>query len=217
MDIKRMHCMIEKIAECAESEFNKGIENVDPVEMGQVTDMLKDLAEAMYYRTLTKAMDESETDEIMEMFDRYGDGGRRFYDNYRYANGRFAPKGRGTRRGYEEMPYWHMTPEMYHDWTDGRDMDRDRIGRMYYSEPSRISDSAMRDSREGRSGMSRKSYMESKELHRANTPQDKEAKMRELEKYMKELGEDITEMLMDMTPEERSMAKSKLATLVSKM
>lgn len=127
MDIKRMHCMIEKIAECAESEFNKGIENVDPVEMGQVTDMLKDLAEAMYYRTLTKAMDESETDEIMEMFDRYGDGGRRFYDNYRYANGRFAPKGRGTRRGYEEMPYWHMTPEMYHDWTDGRDMDRDRI------------------------------------------------------------------------------------------
>ena len=104
MDIKRMHCMIEKIAECAETEFNKGIENVDPVEMGQVTDMLKDLAEAMYYRTLTKAMDESETDEIMEMFDRYGDGGRRFYDNYRYANGRFAPKGRGTRRGYEEMP-----------------------------------------------------------------------------------------------------------------
>ena len=31
-----------------------------------------------------------------------------------------------------------------------------------------ISDSAMRDSREGRSGMSRKTYMESKELHRAN-------------------------------------------------
>lgn len=217
MDIKRMHCMIEKIAECAESEFNKGIENVDPVEMGQVTDMLKDLAEAMYYRTLTKAMDESETDEIMEMFDRYGDGGRRFYDDYRYKNGRFAPKGRGTRRGYEEMPYWHMTPEMYHDWTDGRDMDRDRIGRMYYSEPSRISDSAMRDSREGRSGMSRKTYMESKELHRANTQHDKEAKMRDLEKYMKDLSEDVTDMLGDMTPEERSMIKAKMSTLVSKM
>lgn len=44
MDIKRMHCMIEKIAECAESEFNKGIRmNVDPVEMGQVTDSLKTL------------------------------------------------------------------------------------------------------------------------------------------------------------------------------
>lgn len=216
MDIKRMHCMIEKLSECAESEFNKGIENVDPCEMGQVTDMLKDLAEAMYYRELTKAMQESDTEEIMEMFDRYGDD-RRFYDDYRYANGRFAPKGRGTRRGYKEPPYYHMTPEMYHEWEEYRDMDRNSRGRMYYTEPPRISDSAMRDSREGRSGMSRKSYMESKELHRANTPQDKEAKMRELEKYMKELGEDITEMLMDMTPEERSMAKSKLATLVSKM
>lgn len=217
MDIKRMHCMIEKLSECAESEFNKGIENVDPVEMGQVTDMLKDLAEAMYYRTLTKAMEDSEKDEIMEMFDRYGDGGRRFYDDYRYKNGRFAPKGRGTRRGYEEPPYWHMTPEMYRNWDDYRDMDRESRGRMYYSEPSRISDSAMRDSREGRSGMSRKMYMESKELHRSNTPQDKEAKMRELEKYMKDLSEDVTDMLGDMTPEERSMIKAKMSTLVSKM
>lgn len=40
-------------------------------------------------------------------------------------------KGRGTyRRGYEEPPYYHMTPEMYH-----RDMDRD-MGRMYYTETS---------------------------------------------------------------------------------
>lgn len=82
--------------------------------MGQVTDMMKDLAEAMYYRTLMKAMEESSADETMEMFDRFDDG-RRFYDNYRYANGRFAPKGRGTRRGYDEPPYWHMTPEMYRE------------------------------------------------------------------------------------------------------
>ena len=112
MDIKRMHEMIEKLSECAKCEIDKGIENIDPCEMGQVTDMMKDLAEAMYYRTLMKAMEESSADETMEMFDRFDDG-RRFYDNYRYANGRFAPKGRGTRRGYEEPPYWHMTPEMY--------------------------------------------------------------------------------------------------------
>lgn len=105
MDVKRMHCMIEKLAECAEKQFEAGIENIDTAEMGQVTDMLKDLAEAMYYRTLTKAMDESEDDEIMDMFDRYGDG-RRYYDHYRYADGRFAPKGRGMyRRGYEDYFY----------------------------------------------------------------------------------------------------------------
>lgn len=53
--------------------------------------MLKDLAEAMYYRTLTKSMDEAEPEQVLNMFERYGDG-RRYYDRYRYANGRFAPK-----------------------------------------------------------------------------------------------------------------------------
>ena len=46
---------------------------------------------------------------------------------------------------------------------------------------------------------------------------DKEAKMRDLEKYMKDLSEDVTDMLGDMTPEERSMIKAKMSTLVSKM
>lgn len=215
MDIMRMHDMIEKLSECAKCEIDKGIENIDPCEMGQVTDMMKDLAEAMYYRTLMKAMEESSADETMEMFDRFDDG-RRFYDNYRYANGRFAPKGRGTRRGYEEPPYWHMTPEMYREMEHDRDMDR-LSGRMYYTEPKMSSDSGMRDRREGKSGMSRRSYMESKELHKGNTPEDKDAKMRDLEKYMKELSEDMAELISDMTPEERTMTKSKLSTLVSKM
>ena len=174
MDIKRMHEMIEKLSESAECEFAKGIECVDTEEMGKVTDMLKDLAEAMYYRTLMKAMEESSADETMEMFDRFDDG-RRFYDNYRYANGRFAPKGRGTRRGYEEPPYWHMTPEMYREMEHDRDMDRSS-GRMYYTEPKMTPDGGMRDRREGKSGMSRRSYMESKELHKGNTPEDKDAK-----------------------------------------
>lgn len=58
--------------------------------MGKVIDMMKDLSEAMYYRELTKTMQEYDPDENMEMFERYGDGGRRFYDHYRYADGRFA-------------------------------------------------------------------------------------------------------------------------------
>jgi hypothetical protein len=215
MDIKRMHEMIEKLSESAECEFSKGIECVDTEEMGKVTDMLKDLAEAMYYRTLTKSMDESDPEQVLDMFERYGDG-RRYYDRYRYADGRFAPKGRGTRRGYDEPPYWHMTPEMYHDMEHDRDMDR-HSGRMYYTEPKMSSEGGMRDRREGKSGMSRRSYMESKELHKGNTPEDKDAKMHDLEKYMKELSEDMAELISDMTPEERTMTKSKLSTLVSKM
>ena len=209
MDVKRMHCMIEKLAECAEKQFEAGIENIDTAEMGQVTDMLKDLAEAMYYRTLTKAMDESEDDEIMDMFDRYGDG-RRYYDHYRYADGRFAPKGRGMyRRGYDEPPYWRMTPEMYHDMEHYRDYDR-KDGRMYYTDPGQIMNESSYD-------RAKRAYTESRDLHRGNTAQDKEAKMRDLEGYFREISTDITDLLADMTPEERSMLKAKVSALATKL
>ena len=36
------------------------LENVDAKELGEVVDMIKDLEEAMYYCSITKAMDESE-------------------------------------------------------------------------------------------------------------------------------------------------------------
>ena len=200
-----MHDMIEKLTECTKSQFDKGLESVDTCEMGKVIDMIKDLAEAMYYRTLAKTMDESEDEEILKMFDRYGRD-KRFYDHYRYEDGRFAPKGRGTyRRNYDE-PIWHMTPEMY------RDMDREPYGRMYYTEPTH-----MHYSREGKSGMSRRTYMDTRDAHKANTQQDKEAKMHDLEAYMRELSDDLTELIADMIPEEKNLAKSKLSTLVSKM
>lgn len=207
MDVERMHCMIEKLSECAKSEMDNGVKNIDTREMGQVVDMLKDLSEAMYYRTLTHAMEESDTDEIMEMFDRYGDD-RRYYDHYRYKDGRYAPKGHGTyRRGYRE-PYWHMTPDMYRtmDMDYFRDMDKDK-GRMYFTEP-------MRDDREGTSGSSRRMYIESKELHKSNTPEDKQAKMKSLEMYMKDLAQDITGMINGATQEERALLKTKMQTLI---
>ncbi len=213
MDIKRMHCMIEKLAECAEKQFNNGIESVDTAEMGQVTDMLKDLAEAMYYRTLTKAMDDSDPEEIMEMFERYGDGGRRYYDHYRYADGRFAPKGRGTyRRGYDEPPYYHMTPEMYRSMENYRDMDR-RDGRMYYTEPSMNSGVHT----ESRYDMAKRNYTESKELHRGNTPEDKEQKMKELEKYLREIGSDIAELISDASTEEKNLLKNRMQVIMQKI
>ena len=213
MDVKRMYCMIEKLAECAEKQFDNGIESVDTAEMGQVTDMMKDLAEAMYYRTLTKAMDDSDPEEIMEMFERYGDGGRRYYDHYRYADGRFAPKGRGSyRRGYDEPPYYHKTPEMYRSMENYRDMDR-RDGRMYYSEPSMNSGVHT----ESRYDMAKRNYTESKELHRSNTPEDKEQKMKELEKYLREIGSDIAELISDASTEEKNLLKNRMQVIMQKI
>ena len=55
-------------------------------------------------------------------------------------------------------------------------------------------------------------YMESKEMHH-----DKTIQMKELEKYMHELGSDISEMIDDATPEERELLKNKLMHLVQKI
>ena len=209
MDIKRMHEMIEKLSEAAECEFGKGIENVDTCEMDKVVDMMKDLSEAMYYRTLTKAMQESDTEEIMEMFDKYGDDGKRYYDMWRYKSGRFAPKGSGTRRGYEDPPYYHMTPDQYkeHDPEYWRDVDR-KDGKMYYTEPITM---------ESRYDKAKRGYEESKMTHKENTPEHKQAKMKDLEAYLKELSEDVTQLLSDATPEERAMVRGKMQVLTQKI
>lgn len=77
--------------------------------------------------------------------------------------------------------------------------------------------SSQRDTREGRSGMSRRSYMESKQIHADSTPESKQAKMKELEKYMNELSSDMTEMIGDASNEEKTMLKQKLQTLSAKI
>ena len=214
MDIERMHCMIEKISKCADEQLEHGVEMAYTEEMGKVIDMMKDLSEAMYYRTLTKAMDKSDPEEVLEMFERYGDGGRRYYDHYRYANGRFAPKGSGTyRRGYDEPPYYHMTPERYHEMENMRDMDRDKHGRMYYTEPSG-NNIRMNESNYDRT---KRNYTETKELHKSNTPEDKEHNMKSLETYMAELARDVSGMVNDMSQEEKALAKTKLTALVNKI
>ena len=209
MDIKRMHEMIEKLSEAAECEFSKGIENVDTCEMDKVVDMMKDLSEAMYYRTLTKAMQESDTEEIMEMFDKYGDDGKRYYDMWRYKSGRFAPKGRGTRRGYEEPPYYHMTPDQYkeHDPEYWRDLDR-KDGKMYYTEPITM---------ESRYDKAKRMYTETKAKHNSGSVEDKQLTLKEGEKMLNVIIDELMEMVNDATPEMKNMIKTKGMSAMQKI
>ena len=46
---------------------------------------------------------------------------------------------------------------------------------------------------------------------------DKQAKMKELEDYMKELSSDVTEMIGDASPEEKAMLKNKMQVLMQKI
>ena len=74
-----------------------------------------------------------------------------------------------------------------------------------------------RKSGESRYDRAKRGYDEKKEMHKGNTPEDKQAKMRELEKYTKELAEDVTEMISDATPEERTLLRQKMQMMIQKI
>jgi hypothetical protein len=221
MDIKKMHEMIEGLVCFAKDEIDqKGICAVDTEEMGKVTDIIKDLAEAQYYRTLVEAMDEAVYGEEYDYEGPYDDGRRGYRGQSRDSMGRFRSR---RKRGYEDrIPMYDDDAE----WR--RDMDMHR-GRMYYAEndgmgnvsggmaSSRHQAASMSDGKEGRSGHSRRSYMETKEMNRGNTAEEKQRKLKELENYMSELSGDITEMIADASPEEKNMLKAKLSTLATKI
>lgn len=211
-----MHKWAKEILECVKK--NAEVAGYDKFS-GQTLDDLKDWTEIAKniacfdkdYRiveAMEKAEDSGKIMDMLEMYEDYPD--RRYYDHYRYSNGRFAPKGSGTyRRGYEEPPYYHVMPREYHDYSDMenmRDMDRNR-GRMYYADQHS----------ESRYDRAKRMYTESKELHKGNTPADKDQKMKDLEGYFKEISDDITGMIVDASPEEKAMLRTKLTTLSGKV
>lgn len=153
-ETKPIKKICEKVMDIVSTEFEKGAEKVDTEEMGQAIDILKDLYEAkekiakcFYYTYILAAMEKEETEEeeakkIMEkMREEYGDEDedmeRRFYRGQPRSRttGRYMRRGdgrrnNGGRRSYMEM----MVPEMY-DYDDEwcRDIDREKLGRLYYS------------------------------------------------------------------------------------
>lgn len=185
--MEQLKHMKEMLTGCVQGQLTH-IDQADYHELGAAIDMIKDLAEAIYYCTITEAMEEKEEK---------------------------------NEHKYYTMPY----PIVDYNY---RDMDRG-YGRMYYDDRRGSSsngtssngngggsrgymDFEMRDMREGRSGMTRKGYMEAKEMHHG-----KEVKMKELEKYLKELSHDITEMIEDASPEEKQMLHQKMTTLAEKI
>lgn len=218
MHIKRIHEMLECLTEVSKNQLDKGASSVNTDEMGKVVDMIKDLSEAEYYSRIVKSMEEYEEDEKeaekfrLHLFEeKYGESdGRRFYDHYRYANGRFAPKGSGTyRRNYSPYLNSGYMPE-WDDMEQMRDIDRHN-GRMYYT------DSFAHERDESRYDKARRMYTESKEVHKANTQTDKEQKMKDLENYFKEISEDLTEAISDATAEEKAMVRTKLTGLAGRI
>ena len=204
--------------ECVKTKVEAmGIDNIEGQHLEELekwTEIAKNIVCYDKDYKIVEAMEESENDDnlrAIEMYEDYPE--RKYYDNYRYkTSGRFAPKGKGSympRRGYDEPPYYHMNPDMYREHTPEYYRDMDRMdGKMYYTEPITM---------ESRYDKAKRGYEESKMTHKENTPESKQAKMKDLEMYLKELSEDVTQLLADATPEERSMVKNKMQVLTQKI
>lgn len=109
--------MKDRLMTDLQCEISKGLysDDVSIMQLGQVVDMVKDLAEAeekcmkaCYYKTIIEEMEEYKESEP-----RYGDiyG----YNPRRYSSGRYASKGHGHISGY--MPDYRMTNDW--DWPEG--------------------------------------------------------------------------------------------------
>lgn len=73
-------------------------------------------------------------------------------------------------------------------------------------------DDDSRSEHEGKSPLSRKMYLEAKYMNK-----DKATQLRELEKYMQELSQDIVDMIADASPEEKQYLEKKITALASKV
>lgn len=103
------------------SQIAKGIDCIDAKEAGEVTDMIKDLAEteklcyeACYYKTVIEAMEEVDDepmydDNMSAGYTRTMPRMRMGYNNRRMSNGQYASRGRGHVSGYNR-PYVDQEP-----------------------------------------------------------------------------------------------------------
>jgi DUF438 domain-containing protein len=89
--MKRLEHMKECLIACVENQMNH-LEQADTKELGEAIDMIKDLEEAIYYKTITESMNqktwEHKSDNEEKMYydgngnsQRYYGSGRMYYDN----------------------------------------------------------------------------------------------------------------------------------------
>ena len=190
---KRLTAMRENLASCIEYQLQH-LEDVDCEELSEAIDMLKDLEETLYFHAITEAMK--------------GEGA---YGDWPSEN---------KKNGYHQQDDSRMyyggwnPPMMYNDGENGWSSSNSSTPSYPTGNGSRYSSEPMmheRDEREGRSPQNRRMYMEAK------TSKDKATQLRELEKYIQELSNDIIDMIQDASTEEKQYLEKKIATLASKI
>lgn len=198
-----MHKWAKEIADCVKTKVcGIGIDNLNPDNVSELKDwasIAKDVAELDYYYKIVEAMEKS---------------GAEYGRDYDYHGKYYTP--------YNRMPeYRHNSM-----WDDERDIDREDMGRMYYSEHG----NTLRNSgsmnqghgqitggKYGRSGMSRERYFSTKEDHMTSSNSDVQERQQKIDDYFKDLQKDIKEMYDDESGDMKQHMKQKLAYISSQL
>lgn len=191
MATEALKTMKEQLMSCVQGQLGN-ISKVNAHELGEAIDMIKDLAEAIYYCTITDSMEKSDEQKMSSSTINY----------YTTPMNQMYPYMDGMDRTKRYMYY----PQ---GGNAGSSPSRTGNQPMYYTEPSM---EMRRDPREGTSYVRRRMYMEGKEQHR-----DVNSQMRELEAYLQELSSDITEMVKGASAEEKNVLRQKITTLANKI
>ena len=229
--MERYKAIRDQLIALVQGELSNAKE-ADAKELGEVVDMVKDMEEAMYYHSLVKAMKEKDEEQKFSEKMKMSNPQHYFTPAYPHYIDPWAEHGRDMDTG--RMYYTPSgnkgggIPSSGATFARGRGPGaaRDSKGRYAYTiDPYNMSNvdthgnygfenypMEIRDYREGKSPISRRSYMEAKEKGHG-----KEMQIQELEKYMKELCEDVTEMIEDASPEEKNILYQKLTTLANKI
>lgn len=217
MSTESLKEMKHSLMSCVQGQMSD-LKNTDAHELGEAIDMIKDLSEAIYYCTVTEAMEqkaEEKQEQPINNINYYTMPTRPYNDGNRYYNGDW----------YENwQPVRYMGPDTFGRIGDsgyyGGNIDDNRhygsgsttttstgtnMGRSYYED-------GMNTRNMGMSPNSRRMYIEAKDMHKGSAVQ-----MQELENYMKDLSKDITDMIQDSTPEEKLLLQQKLLTLANKI
>lgn len=221
MGTEALKMMKEQLMSCAQGEMGN-LREVDAHELGEVIDMIKDLAEAIYYCTITDSMEKSEDSKnggetninyytspmYNKMYPDYRDMERTSGYMYYPSGGSGGSSGGSSGGGNSGGSSGGNSGGSGGRGGSGGSSSSGG-GRSYYTE---IPGDMMRDPRQGRSPMRRRMYMEGKE-----TNNDTKSQLRELEAYLQELSTDITEMIKDASPEEKATLHQKMTMLANKM
>lgn len=135
MGTEALKIMKDQLMSCVQGQLGN-IEKVDAHELGEAVDMIKDLAEAIYYCTITDSMEKSEENSKSKS-----------ETNINYYTTPTGGGGRGINY-YPDQNRTNYYPEQ---------------GRVNYY--TQVPSDMRRDPRQGRSYIRRRMYMEGKETH----------------------------------------------------